>query len=166
MRNIGMALFMICVGAAGCSSGVVGGGSGDLGQNQEPQKIARCGGFAGTPCAEGFTCVDDPNDSCDPNHGGADCGGICVEDPHQMCGGFAGLQCPSGQTCVDDPGDDCNPTKGGADCSGICVDAAPQQCGGFAGLQCPSGQTCVDDPSDDCDPQHGGADCGGICVTP
>jgi hypothetical protein len=22
--------------------------------------------------------VDDPNDSCDPNNGGADCGGICT----------------------------------------------------------------------------------------
>jgi len=36
-----------------------------------------CGGFAGIACPEGYTCVDDPNDSCDPNQGGADCGGIC-----------------------------------------------------------------------------------------
>jgi hypothetical protein len=38
-----------------------------------------CGGIAAIPCAEGFTCVDDPNDDCDPNQGGADCGGICQE---------------------------------------------------------------------------------------
>ena len=39
-----------------------------------------CGGFAGLPCPEGMSCVDDPDDSCDPANGGADCGGICVPD--------------------------------------------------------------------------------------
>jgi len=37
-----------------------------------------CGGFAGFPCPDGFTCIDDPTDDCDPNNGGADCGGICT----------------------------------------------------------------------------------------
>ncbi len=37
-----------------------------------------CGGIAGFPCrADDEECVDDPSDSCDPNAGGADCGGIC-----------------------------------------------------------------------------------------
>lgn len=36
-----------------------------------------CGGIAGFPCPEGYTCVDDPSDDCDPTRGGADCGGIC-----------------------------------------------------------------------------------------
>lgn len=37
-----------------------------------------CGGFAGIAChGANETCVDDPSDSCDPAHGGADCGGIC-----------------------------------------------------------------------------------------
>jgi hypothetical protein len=40
--------------------------------------IQTCGGFAGFRCPEGLTCVDDPNDSCDPMAGGADCGGICL----------------------------------------------------------------------------------------
>lgn len=37
----------------------------------------QCGGFTARPCPDGLTCVDDPNDSCDPNNGGADCGGVC-----------------------------------------------------------------------------------------
>jgi hypothetical protein len=37
-----------------------------------------CGGFAGIPCEGGKKCVDDPTDDCDPQNGGADCGGICV----------------------------------------------------------------------------------------
>jgi len=36
-----------------------------------------CGGFAGTPCPDGMTCVDDPSDDCDPSKGGADCIGVC-----------------------------------------------------------------------------------------
>ena len=42
-----------------------------------PAAPAFCGGFANIACPVGLTCVDDPNDSCDPQHGGADCGGIC-----------------------------------------------------------------------------------------
>jgi hypothetical protein len=36
-----------------------------------------CGGIAGIACPEGSSCVDDPNDSCDPERGGADCAGQC-----------------------------------------------------------------------------------------
>jgi hypothetical protein len=36
-----------------------------------------CGGIAGIPCPEGFVCVDDPRDDCNPKTGGRDCGGIC-----------------------------------------------------------------------------------------
>lgn len=38
-----------------------------------------CGGIAAFPCPNGFSCVDNPDDSCDPQNGGADCGGICVD---------------------------------------------------------------------------------------
>jgi hypothetical protein len=41
------------------------------------QKVQRCGGIAGIQCPGGGKCVDDSSDSCDPNNGGADCGGIC-----------------------------------------------------------------------------------------
>lgn len=36
-----------------------------------------CGGIAGIRCPGGGVCLDIPNDGCDPNHGGADCGGYC-----------------------------------------------------------------------------------------
>ena len=83
-----------------------------------------CGGFAGIECPDGLTCVDDPNDDCDPDNGGADCGGICEPAPAPTyCGGFANIACPKDQVCVDDPNDDCDPKHGGADCGGICEPA-------------------------------------------
>jgi len=39
----------------------------------------RCGGFAGFLCPAGLICVDNQADSCDPNNGGADCIGICID---------------------------------------------------------------------------------------
>ena len=36
-----------------------------------------CGGIAGLPCPDGKTCVDIPDDGCDPAAGGADCMGVC-----------------------------------------------------------------------------------------
>lgn len=59
---------------------------------------AFCGGIAGIPCPKGQTCVDAPGDGCDPEAGGADCGGVCVE----QCGEAT---CAPGTTC-------CNPLRG------------------------------------------------------
>lgn len=51
---------------------------------EEQQKSGQfCGGFAGIGCPEGYACVDDPADDCDPNQGGADCGGICQKAPEK-----------------------------------------------------------------------------------
>jgi hypothetical protein len=85
-----------------------------------------CGGIAGIPCPAGQQCIDNPSDDCDPNNGGADCGGICVP-AKTFCGGIAGIRCPAGQKCIDDPSDDCDPNHGGADCGGICVGVAGAQ---------------------------------------
>lgn len=54
-----------------------------------------CGGIAGIPCPGSGTCVDDPKDDCDPNNGGADCGGIC------RCETIA--RCPAGTTWDPSP---------------------------------------------------------------
>ena len=72
------------------------------------------------PASEGFECIDVP-DSCDPENGGADCSGFCVELDFHECGGFLGLACPQDRACLDIPGDGCDPRNGGADCGGYCV---------------------------------------------
>jgi hypothetical protein len=83
-----------------------------------------------------LTCVDAPNDDCDPLRGGADCGGICAREEKPLtCGGFTGEQCPAGYECADDPGDDCDPTAGGADCPGVCRPAPLPRCTSDA--ECP-----------------------------
>jgi hypothetical protein len=111
-----------------------------------------CGGIAGFPCPDGQTCVDDPDDDCDPQTGGADCGGVCVEGPG-FCGGIAGFPCPEGQECVDDPSDDCDPQAGGADCGGMCV--TPGACGESV---CAEGLVC-------CNPLRGiCTKPGGVCI--
>lgn len=107
-------------------------------QSQGECAPAFCGGIAGFPCPDGQSCIDDPSDDCDPNNGGADCGGICVDGPG-FCGGIAGFPCPDGQTCIDDPSDDCDPNNGGADCGGICV-AETDPC---ALVRCRAGTECV-----------------------
>jgi hypothetical protein len=78
-----------------------------------------CGGIANLPCPDGKVCVEDPNDTCDPNNGGADCPGMCI--PFKQCGGFAGFPCGDGEICVDVPNDSCDPENGGADCPGQCI---------------------------------------------
>jgi hypothetical protein len=67
-----------------------------------------CGGIAGLPCPGNQTCVDDPDDDCDPNDGGADCGGVCVCVENELCvQGFVwdGELCK----CVPEAGGDDNP---------------------------------------------------------
>ncbi len=60
-------------------------------QGQQHAGGQLCGGIAALPCPEGLVCQDDPSDTCDPNQGGRDCSGLCV-DPGQGTGG-SGAQC-------------------------------------------------------------------------
>jgi hypothetical protein len=43
-----------------------------------PVERVFCGGIASFPCPGAGQCVDDPTDDCDPDNGGADCGGQCA----------------------------------------------------------------------------------------
>jgi hypothetical protein len=38
-----------------------------------------CGGVARLPCPQGKECADNPEDSCDPEKGGRDCSGVCID---------------------------------------------------------------------------------------
>jgi hypothetical protein len=112
--------------------------------------LVACGGFAGTTCPmpafmEQF-CVDDPRDSCDPLHGGADCPGVCVH---------------GAQVCQDQS--QCPKSWGGEE---ACI--SPGQCIYTVGLSCQAqtdcaqGQLCL--PLIGCSPV--GPSCPGACVKP
>jgi hypothetical protein len=65
---------------------------------KKPKKEAKaggqfCGGIAAIQCPEGLTCVDDPNDSCDPTQSGFDCGGVCVGQEQRGTGGSGKPKC-------------------------------------------------------------------------
>lgn len=68
---------------------MLGGCASDVGSGTEALRQA-CGGFAGFACPDGQICVDDPSDSCDPESGGADCIGVCRNEP-------GGRQCDHGR---------------------------------------------------------------------
>jgi len=64
-----------------CTAAAEGVSVDHLGECDQPEP-QMCGGIVGIPCPGGQICIDDPNDDCDPENGGADCSGICVaEDP-------------------------------------------------------------------------------------
>ena len=101
-----------------------------------------CGGIAGLPCPPGYTCVDRPDDDCDPGQGGLDCGGVCRrEEEPRKCGGGTGEACPPGYECSAAP-NGCAPDSAGADCPGICRPAPSPSCASDA--DCPMiGAPCV-----------------------
>ena len=71
-----------------------------------------CGGIAAIPCPDGYVCVDNPADDCDPLAGGADCSGICVLADENPC---AAMLCLEGTTCCPLCGGVCLPS--GVPCS-------------------------------------------------
>jgi hypothetical protein len=60
-----------------------------------------------------------PFDTCDPDNGGADCPGMCVDEvEYDTCGyGLGG--CLEHQVCLDVP-DGCDPQVM-SDCPGACI---------------------------------------------
>jgi hypothetical protein len=88
-----------------------------------------CGGVAAAKCPQGYHCVDDPADKCDPATGAADCSGICVlGEELPTCAGLAGTACPAGLVCVDDPTAACSGDPALGDCPGVCRPPAEAQC--------------------------------------
>ena len=66
-----------------------------------------CGGFAGIPCPDGYDCVDDPNDDCDPLAGGADCMGVCRLPEGATSDEAASACAKPGRQYVDSDPDNC-----------------------------------------------------------
>jgi hypothetical protein len=91
-----------------------------------------CGGIAGFGCPGAGDCVDDPRDDCDPQNGGADCGGVCECPPDagatalcdfdsspEVCGFSGGdgapcgnATCPKDQVCCNASCGICTPPDG------------------------------------------------------
>ncbi|MCK6537842.1 MAG: hypothetical protein L6Q84_33115 [Polyangiaceae bacterium] len=118
-----------------------------------------CGGIAAFQCPAGKICVDNPNDGCDPNNGGADCGGICVDAPPPAptascaghCGGAA-----ADKSCYCD-----SLCQGYGDCCGDYAAACGKRTPVSGGCAKNRGDTC----STDADCATGG--CGGdLCFNP
>jgi hypothetical protein len=135
-----------------------GGDDGEGGSKDEP----RCGGIAGGGCPGAGECVDDPSDDCDPDMGGADCGGLCAcsgaavlcgpdttfDDDPNVCAcvsrdGGGGEAC--GETTCDADQVCCNPSCGiCTEPGGACTEQAcePTKPRGSCDLSCDAGQHC------------------------
>jgi hypothetical protein len=127
----------------------------------------RCGGIAGIACPGFGKCVDDPNDSCDPARGGADCGGICSCVQNVACDANSNFDSsPSVCACVPVKPPVCPPVckiycqygnvpdaNGCPTCTCNPDPCATVKCA--AGTHCDAGKCAADGPS-----------CGGIAGTP
>ena len=147
-----------CVAAA---AGVAVSARGECGGG----KTVFCGGIAGIPCPGSGKCVDDPSDECDPNQGGADCGGMCLcpasapcapgsrwngdpnvcacvreQCPTNPC--LAAL-CPTGTQCVvRGCAPSCEPIDGGKCGETICP-TGTACCNASCGICTPPGMSCI-----------------------
>ena len=99
----------------------------------------QCGGIAGLPCPGMAECVDDPTDGCDPQTGGADCGGLCVCNKGVLCAkGMMWNGAPSVCACVPAAGDGAGPACGKTTCP-----AGQQCCNASCGTCTPPGYACT-----------------------
>jgi len=98
-----------------------------------------CGGFAGIRCPDGFDCVDDAGDSCDPAAGGADCAGVC--QPVELPSGCAAILCPADSVCCEVCGEvGCYPAQLGCPAA-RCPSPPPAGC---AAILCQEGTVCCE----------------------
>jgi hypothetical protein len=123
--------------------------------NTDEARTRTCGGIANLPCPDGFECVDDPRDDCDPAAGGADCGGVCrksrcrYNDPNKQYVARSTAECSTIRfICVEGTqyfSDQC-----GCGCETASVPCGPSTCG--------AGQVCCNESCGIC------TEPGGFCT--
>jgi hypothetical protein len=97
-----------------------------------------CGGIAAFRCPGAGQCIDDPTDSCDPNSGGADCGGVCLCAAEGLCvPGFHWDSSPNACSCVPDKRTSTKP------CGGRTCGAKEYCCNASCGICAPVGGGCI-----------------------
>lgn len=108
-----------------------------------------CGGLMGLTCPDGYVCVDDPNDACDPAAGGADCIGVCVLQSDNPC---AATTCLQGMSCCPLCGGVCLPPDvactedvcAGQPCNQVTCGAGEYCCNESCSLCAPIGAMCIE----------------------
>jgi hypothetical protein len=133
-----------------------------------PIEAPPCGGIAGIECPGSGVCVDDPSDECDPEAGGADCGGLCECNAIGLCvEGMVWDDSPDVCNCVAEEYDPCIATlcPVGTICEnrhgqGVCVPQAdagggPEACGDS---YCAEGLVCCNASCGIC------TEPGGVCI--
>jgi len=154
-----LAMTTLVVGA--CSVSTPAEESEQVGEAEQAVQGQFCGGIAGIACADGHACVDDPTDSCDPDNGGADCGGVCKKakkkkhnpgcnDPARdyvstdpaVCA-LVKFACADGLAPFSDEcGCGCEPQAGEACGQNVCG-AGTYCCNSSCGLCAPDGGFCI-----------------------
>jgi hypothetical protein len=159
-KVLGMgALFLASgLGISACVAGTGGDDEDVASVQQEAHQF--CGGIAGFPCPDGYICVDDPHDGCDPEAGGADCGGMCQKarkpkkdkcdhaaneylfnDPNECA--VVHFLCIEGyEPFFDDCGCGCTPVQGEPCGSNVCG-AGEYCCNSSCGICAPEGGVCI-----------------------
>ena len=142
----------VLAGLAGAALGLVG-----LGRARADVSVGAvdytgwfCGGIAGVPCPDGYACVDDVGDSCDPAAAGADCTGVCVPIP--SAGACAAVLCVEGTYCCDVCGEGtCVPLDqpcpqafcAGEPCNGVVCGEGEFCCNYSCSICAPIGGACI-----------------------
>jgi len=153
-------LMAFALGAVACSAASGGPESNEPTDDSENEAKLFCGGFAGIACPEGYVCVDDPSDGCDPKKGGADCGGVCrhappvkcnygdpkknwvSKDPNQCM--VIRFVCAEGQSYfANECGCGCEEQTGGTPCGPTTCGAGQECCNPSCGICVPTGGFCT-----------------------
>jgi hypothetical protein len=129
-----------------------------------------CGGIAARQCPGAGQCVDDASDDCDPDNGGADCGGLCECNIRALCvQGLVFDPSPEVCACVEQEPevDACASVRCRADTECVVVDGRaecqPVEPNPCAAVTCEVGSSCeVVDGEAGCTPPESAPFCGGF----